>query len=110
METKTILIILIVYYLFFYKISENFSSHHVCLSTVAGRMLWQKESLDEAIKSAKNQKKCLNENHEITTRNRITSWKPEHDCYRFLNDAKSPDAKSPDDKSASNWFTTCIMT
>jgi hypothetical protein len=104
METKTILIILIVYYLFFYKISENFSSPLDCLSTVAGRMLWQKESLDEAIESAKIQKKCLNKNHEITTKNRITSWKPENDCYRFLNDAKSPD-----DKSARNWFNTCIM-
>ena len=28
--------------LFFSKISENFSSYHDCLSTVAGRMLFQK--------------------------------------------------------------------
>lgn len=104
METKTILIILIIYYLFFSKISENFSSYHDCLSTVAGRMLWHKEPIDQAIISAKDQNKCVNKNDRDTAYNYITSWPTNHDCNRFLNDAKSPD-----NKSAKNWFDICIM-
>ena len=107
METKIILIILIVYYLFFNKISENFSSYHDCLSTVAGRMLWQKESIDQAIISAQGQNKCTNNQDKKNTYNYITSCETNHDCNRFLNDTKAANI-TPNNNSAKSWYDLCI--
>lgn len=106
METKTILIILILYYLFFSKISEKFSSYNDCLSIVAGRMLFQKESLEKAITSAENQNKCLDQNDKNSILNKFNSWEDSNDCKRFLKDTKNI---TPDNTSAENWFKTCIV-
>ena len=109
MSTKIILIIFIVYYLFFSKISENFSSYHDCLSTVAGRMLFQKESIENAIVSAKNQSKCLVQEDENSVLNEFSSWKDTNMCKRFLVDTNNIKNFKPNDVEAQKWFDVCIL-
>lgn len=113
MEIKNIIIILLIYYLFFSKISENFVKNdcNLCLSTIAGRRLWQKESLDKSINSAREQKICLDEKIINKVVNKFQQWndtKKFPGCIRFLTDTKKENI-IPDKKSAMNWFTSCII-
>ena len=105
MEMKTLIIILLVYCIFFNKTLENFSTYNSCVSTVAGRMLFQKESLDDAITGAKKQNQCNDQNEINDLKNKL-KWDVNNDCARFLDGIKTID--NPDEKSAKNWFNTCI--
>lgn len=104
-----------IYCIFFNKKLENFSTHNSCVSTVAGRMLFQKESLNDAFINAKNQNQCVNVN-QTDLLNKF-NWSATNDCARFLegrNDKSHPEYKLkskdtwPIKDQAQKWFESCV--